>query len=58
MQGPVGRMFNNALLNADGESTDGVQDLLASLMDSGYSEGIAAEIQYSIRTIASLFILP
>ncbi len=51
-------MFNNALLNADGESTDGVQDLLASLMDSGYSEGIAAEIQYSIRTIASLFILP
>ncbi len=47
----------DALLNAGGESTDGVQDLLASLMDSGYPEGIAAEIQHSIRAIASLFIM-
>jgi hypothetical protein len=47
----------DALLNADGGSTDGVQDLLASLMDSGYPEGIAAEIQHSIRIIASLFIM-
>jgi hypothetical protein len=47
----------DALLNADGESTDGVQDLLASLMYSGYPGGIAAEIQHSIRTIASLFIM-
>jgi hypothetical protein len=47
----------HALLNAGGESTDGVQDLLVSLMDSGYPEGIAAEIQHSVRTIASLFIM-
>jgi hypothetical protein len=46
----------DALLNADGESTDGVQDLLAPIMDSGHPEGIAAEIQHSVRTIASLFI--
>jgi len=44
-------------MNADGESTDGVQDLLASLMDLGYPEGIASEIQHSIRIIASLFIM-
>jgi hypothetical protein len=44
----------DALLNV--ESTNGVQDLLA-LMDSGYPEGIAAEIQHSIRTIASLFVM-
>jgi hypothetical protein len=47
----------DALLNAGGESTDGVQDLLASLMDSGYPEGIATEIQHSSRTIPSLFIM-
>lgn len=47
----------DALLNAGGESMDGVQDFLALLMDSGYPEGIAAEIQHSIRAIASLFIM-
>jgi len=44
-------------LNTDGESTDGVQDLLAPIVDSDYPEGIAAEIQHSVRTIASLFIM-
>jgi len=47
----------DTLLNADGESTDGVQDLLAPIVNSGYPEGIAAEIQHSVRTIASVFII-
>jgi hypothetical protein len=47
----------DTLVNADGESTDGSQDLQAPIVDSGYPEGIAAEIQHSVRTIASLLIL-
>lgn len=43
----MGEPSTDALLNAGGGSTEGVQDLLASLMDSGFPEGIAAEIQHS-----------
>ncbi len=47
----------DTLVNADGESTDAVQDLLAPVVNSGYPESIAAEMQHSVRTIASLLVL-
>ncbi len=47
----------DTLVNADGESTDGVQDLLAPIVNSVYPEHIAAEIQHSVRTTALLLIL-
>ncbi|CAM6035090.1 unnamed protein product [Sphagnum compactum] len=39
-------LSTDAVLNAGGESTDGVQALLAPLIDSGYPEGIDSKAEY------------
>ncbi len=39
-------LSTDAVLNAGGESTDGVQVLLAPLIDSGYPEGIDSKAEY------------